>query len=150
MARTPKRAGRQPPLGSHFASEIVARNIRGYRAVKGLEQKQVAALMSRHGHDWNANTVGAVERGYRNVTVDELVSVAAVLGVTVPQLLDPPGPGGVIDTGLFLGGGPSPLGNSDARYLVGALDSADEHVERMRRIALMSGLSNGATEPQEE
>lgn len=44
------------------------------------------------GHDnWSRATVSEVERGGRTVTVDELLALAMVLGVTIGDLLDPAG-----------------------------------------------------------
>jgi transcriptional regulator with XRE-family HTH domain len=40
------------------------------------------------GHPWTRQTVGEVEQGRRNVTTDELFSLALVLEITIARLLD--------------------------------------------------------------
>jgi transcriptional regulator with XRE-family HTH domain len=57
-----------------------------------MEQDLVANNMWGLGHDWRRVTVSEIERGRRNVTVPELLSLTVVLDVTVEQLLDPRGP----------------------------------------------------------
>jgi transcriptional regulator with XRE-family HTH domain len=43
------------------------------------------------GHRWVRVTVSEVERGRRNLTVDELLGLALVLDATLEELLDPMG-----------------------------------------------------------
>jgi transcriptional regulator with XRE-family HTH domain len=43
------------------------------------------------GHEWSRQTVSDIERNVRNVTVDELLGLALVLGTPVSELLDPRG-----------------------------------------------------------
>ena len=88
---TPKRAGRKPKPGSRFPAEVLAANVRDYRQLRGLSQEQLAQKMTELGHPWTAGIVGFVERGDRNVTVDELVGVAFCLGFHPGKLLDPAG-----------------------------------------------------------
>jgi hypothetical protein len=40
------------------------------------------------GHQWTRQTVGEVEQGRRNVTLDELFSLALVFEITIERLLD--------------------------------------------------------------
>jgi transcriptional regulator with XRE-family HTH domain len=92
---TPKRSGRQPKPGSRFPSEILADNVRIWRGLRGLSQAQLADRMSRLGHGWSESIVGFVERGQRNVTVDELIGLTIALNVRqLGSLLDPLGPEG--------------------------------------------------------
>jgi hypothetical protein len=49
--------------------------------------------------------VSEVERGQRNVTVPELISLVLVLSTTIEQLLDPRGPGGKTGPGMRLTSG---------------------------------------------
>jgi transcriptional regulator with XRE-family HTH domain len=87
--RTPKRDLLEAHTGSLFPTDVVARNLRAYRRAQELSQEDVGRRMSICGHDWSAGIVGFVERGDRNVTVDELVALAVVLGRPLPALLDP-------------------------------------------------------------
>jgi transcriptional regulator with XRE-family HTH domain len=85
---TPERAGLKPPEGALFPSQVLARNVGAVRRLTGWTQAVVAERMNNLGHRWTAATVSEVERGYRNVTTDELVNLALVLGRTVERLLD--------------------------------------------------------------
>jgi transcriptional regulator with XRE-family HTH domain len=89
---TPKRAGRQARPGSKFPSEVLAENMRTWRNVRRLSQAQLAARMSGLGHRWTESIVGFVERGERNVTVDEYVGLEVALDIEdFGGLLDPYG-----------------------------------------------------------
>ena len=92
MATTPRRAGRQAPEGTAFVGDVLAANLRAYRVLHGLQQVHVADRMSFFGHGWSRSTVAQVERGQRNVTVPELVSLTLAIGVPGERLLDPRGP----------------------------------------------------------
>jgi transcriptional regulator with XRE-family HTH domain len=118
MPATPRRAGREAPKGSRYPSEIVADNIRDHRSLRRVSQQQLADEMSRLGHGWWRATVSEVERAGRAVTVDELVALALALGVTVADLLDPAGPAGTRDAGMYVGEVAYPEG---ARYLIPGL-----------------------------
>ncbi len=93
-ARTPTAAGRRSPDGQVTVPELLASNVRVYRLLRRLEQEDVADRMRSLGHKWRRATVSEVERARRNVTVDELLALVAVLGASVTQLLDSRGPGG--------------------------------------------------------
>lgn len=69
-------------------SQILARNVGALRRLRGWRQELVAERMSFLGHSWVQQTVSEVEQGRRNVTVDELLSLALVLVITVDRLLD--------------------------------------------------------------
>jgi transcriptional regulator with XRE-family HTH domain len=92
MAVTPRRAGRQALGGTAFVDDVLAGNLRAYRLLHGLQQVHVAERMGSLGHSWSRSTVAQVERGQRNVTVPEMVSLTLVIGVTAERLLDPRGP----------------------------------------------------------
>lgn len=99
---TPKRAGKHSKQGSRFPDDVLADNVRAYRKLRGLSQEQLGERMAELGHGWTAGIVGFVERGERNVTVNELLGLALVLGVPIGKLLAPAGilgvhPGAVID-----------------------------------------------------
>ena len=68
--------------------QILGWNLRSLRVAKGMSQERLAL---EAGID--RSYVGRVERGSENVTLSRLESFAAVLGVTVVQLLtEPPTP----------------------------------------------------------
>jgi transcriptional regulator with XRE-family HTH domain len=138
MARTPKRAGRVAQPGSLFLSEVVARNLRNYRALRRLTQDDVAAVLDQLGHRWTAGIVGFVERGDRTVAIDELAGLAVALGVSVAALLDPRGPVGSLGPAVDVGGQltiPPPL----ARDFISGPQPDDE---RARHIAALAGTPN--------
>jgi transcriptional regulator with XRE-family HTH domain len=91
--------GREPLPGSRFLSDAVAEKVRGYRLLRRMKQDDVADGMRklRH-HTWTRQTVSDVERVQRNLTVDELVGLSIVLGLSLNELLDP----------VPVGGGPPP------------------------------------------
>jgi transcriptional regulator with XRE-family HTH domain len=65
----------------------IAANIRAERARASLSQQDVADAMRQRGFAyWRQQTTGATERGERRVTADELVALAAVLGIA-PEAL---------------------------------------------------------------
>jgi transcriptional regulator with XRE-family HTH domain len=86
---TPKRAGREPQPGARFPSEVLGANVRTFRRIRDLNQDDLAERMNALGHGWVRATVSEVERGGRNVTVEELLALALVLGEPVADLLDP-------------------------------------------------------------
>ena len=61
---------------------ILAANIHAFRETNNLSQEDFADMCGLH-----RTYVGSVERGERNVTLSTLEVFAAVLGVSVPQLL---------------------------------------------------------------
>jgi transcriptional regulator with XRE-family HTH domain len=105
--RTPGADARQPPAGSQFASDVLAGNLRGYRLLRRLEQTDVAEQMATFGHRWSRQTVSDIERGRRNVTVDELLALCLVLNGTVSRLLDPRGPEGRREARIALADDPN-------------------------------------------
>lgn len=73
-------------------AEVLATNVRDWRVLRRLRQRDVAERMRKLGHRWHAKTVSVVESNDRAVTTDELIALALVLGVTLAELLDPDGP----------------------------------------------------------
>ena len=61
---------------------ILAENIRAYRKLNDVSQEEFAAICNLH-----RTYMGSVERGERNVTLKTLETIAAALGVSVPELL---------------------------------------------------------------
>jgi transcriptional regulator with XRE-family HTH domain len=84
---TPDRAGIALPHAL-FPSQILARNLGAVRRLRGWRQELVAQRMNFLGHPWTRQTVGEIEQGRRNVTVDELFSLALAFQITIDRLLD--------------------------------------------------------------
>jgi transcriptional regulator with XRE-family HTH domain len=112
----PGRAGRKPLPGSRFLSDAIAEKVRAYRLLRRMKQDDVAEEMRklRH-HTWTRQTVSDVERVQRNLTVDELVGLSIVFGLTLNELLDPVpvdgGPPPALDIGL-----PVPIPSDAVRH----------------------------------
>jgi transcriptional regulator with XRE-family HTH domain len=64
------------------ARRIFAENLRKARLAKGLSQEGLAELANLH-----RTYVGSVERGERNVSIDNMERLAAAVGVALPSLL---------------------------------------------------------------
>lgn len=64
-----------------------ATNVRKRRRALEMTQHQLAEQMVDRGHHWTAGIVGFVERCDRNITVDELSDLAAVMGVSAWRLM---------------------------------------------------------------
>jgi transcriptional regulator with XRE-family HTH domain len=64
------------------ARRIFAENLRNARLAKGLSQEGLAELANLH-----RTYVGSVERGERNVSIDNMERLAAAVGVALPSLL---------------------------------------------------------------
>lgn len=60
----------------------LARNLRSIRAKKGISQEALADLAGLH-----RTYVGSVERGERNISIDNIEKLAGALGVMVTDLL---------------------------------------------------------------
>ncbi len=87
---TPRRAGREPLEGSRFLSDVLADKVRAYRLLRRLKQDEVADGMQSLRHTtWSRQTVSDVERGLRNLTIDELAGLSLLLQVPLFMLLDP-------------------------------------------------------------
>ena len=63
---------------------IFAANLRQERTSKGLSQEALAAKVGLH-----RTYVGSVERGERNISIDNMARLAEGLGVTIQELLKP-------------------------------------------------------------
>ena len=71
------------------ARQIFSHNVRKVRIAKGLSQEDLAELANLH-----RNYVGGVERGERNISVDNMEKIAKALATTIPKLLQEPAPTG--------------------------------------------------------
>lgn len=64
------------------ARRIFASNLKRLRLKRGLSQEKLAELARLH-----RNYVGSVERGERNISIDNIEKLAGALGVHLAQLL---------------------------------------------------------------
>lgn len=64
------------------ARRVFAHNLRLTRLQKGLTQEQLAELSGLH-----RTYVGSVERGERNISIDNMERLARALGATLHELL---------------------------------------------------------------
>ena len=62
---------------------VFAENLRKIRRAKQLSQESLAELAGLH-----RTYVGSVERGERNISIDNMDRLAAALGTTLQTLLD--------------------------------------------------------------
>jgi transcriptional regulator with XRE-family HTH domain len=66
------------------ARETLAANLRGLRAARQISQEDLALEAELH-----RTFVAHVERGVRNISLDNIEKLARALGVTVHELLTP-------------------------------------------------------------
>lgn len=66
------------------ARQNFAQNLRKIRQIQGLSQEKLADLCDLH-----RTYVSSVERGERNITVDNMERLAIALGVDIRELLNP-------------------------------------------------------------
>ena len=78
-------------------NQTVAAQVRKLRG-DDLSQRGLGERMRRLGHRWNDTIVSRVERGERDVSVDELVALALALRVKLIPFLVPDGDVAVGDT----------------------------------------------------
>lgn len=69
-------------VGVKRARIVFAENMRKLRRAAGLSQEALADKAGLH-----RNYVGSVERGERNISIDNMEAIAFALGCTVPDLL---------------------------------------------------------------
>ena len=67
---------------SQSARQLFSQNVRKARLAKGLSQEDLAELASLH-----RNYVGGVERGERNISIDNMEKLAKALGTTIAKLV---------------------------------------------------------------
>lgn len=75
---TPRRKGTLAP------QELLAQNVRRLRASAGLSQEALASLAGIH-----RTYLSSVERGERNLTINNVFRIAEALGVDPRELLRP-------------------------------------------------------------
>ncbi|MGA9993861.1 MAG: helix-turn-helix transcriptional regulator [Pyrinomonadaceae bacterium] len=65
------------------ARQTFAENLRKSRKARNLSQEDLAELAELH-----RTYIGSVERGERNITIDNMERLARALGVTIQDLLE--------------------------------------------------------------
>jgi transcriptional regulator with XRE-family HTH domain len=68
-------------------AEVIAANVRAERKRAGLSQVSVAQRMRQLGYRWHFQSVGAVERGERRLTAEEVLALSLALEVTMDDLM---------------------------------------------------------------
>jgi transcriptional regulator with XRE-family HTH domain len=66
------------------ARDRLAQRLRAERAIRNISQEQLAGLAGMH-----RTYVGSIERGERNVGIDNIELLAEVLGLDISVLLSP-------------------------------------------------------------
>lgn len=80
---------------------IMRRRIRQARTARGLHLNDLSGLLrDRYGIDVSDQTLGQIERGRRQLRADELVIIAAALGVHPLSFLVPDRPGTIVLGGI--------------------------------------------------
>jgi transcriptional regulator with XRE-family HTH domain len=65
------------------ARVTLSQNIKTLRAFRGLSQEALADLVGLH-----RTYIGSVERGERNISIDNLERIAVALDISISQLLE--------------------------------------------------------------
>jgi transcriptional regulator with XRE-family HTH domain len=81
---------RYPPRERRTSRRILAENLRLSRFQRRIPQDELAHIVGL-----DRSYFGAVERGARNIAVDNLDKIAVALGVSVHQLLTEPDTSGI-------------------------------------------------------
>lgn len=70
-------------------ARTVSDNLKRLRKTRGMTTRQLSALLERTGRSIPASGITRMEKAERQVTVDDLVALAVVLGVSPSALLLP-------------------------------------------------------------
>jgi len=65
-----------------YARQVLARKLKDHRMQKGISQEKLAELASLH-----RTYVGSVERGERNISLDNIERLAGALDIEIKDLL---------------------------------------------------------------
>ena len=68
---------------THKARNIFARKLKAFRVKKGLSQEELADMAGLH-----RTYVGSVERGERNISIDNMELLARALNIKIMDLLN--------------------------------------------------------------
>lgn len=68
---------------THKARKIFARKLKGFRAKSQLSQEELADMAGLH-----RTYVGSVERGERNISIDNMERLAGALKIDIKELLN--------------------------------------------------------------
>ncbi|MFJ1897311.1 MULTISPECIES: helix-turn-helix domain-containing protein [unclassified Streptomyces] len=80
------------PLGNGPAGQAAAHAIEDTRTARRFSQRQLAARVTALGRPMTFTAVSRIERLVRRCDIDDLVAIAAALGIPPRALLvDPPG-----------------------------------------------------------
>ena len=114
LGRLPRGAGRgyfhavpresAPPVSLR---ELIAANLRRLRLAAGREPDDLIPVARAHGLDWTVSWLGAVERGTRALTGEQLVALPVVLSTALGHRVS------LAD--LLIGDAPVTLGGADDR-----------------------------------
>jgi transcriptional regulator with XRE-family HTH domain len=85
-------------------NQRVAARVQELRKGQDMSQRGLAQRMRGLGCLWNDTIVSRVERGERDVDVNELVALGLVLGVSPIALFSPSGDAGITDAGITFEG----------------------------------------------
>lgn len=78
----------RPPIPAGATARAVATNIAAARKARGLSSNVLSELLKTLGRPIAASAVTKIERGERQVTVDDLTALATALAVSPADLLD--------------------------------------------------------------
>ncbi len=71
------------PRAKTSARQIFAQNLKETRKVQGISQEKLAELAGLH-----RTYIGSVERGERNISIDNMERLAQALNVNIQALLE--------------------------------------------------------------
>lgn len=71
-------------------SETIGSAVRSHRERRGMSQAELARRMKNQGYSWYPATVARTETGERPLRLDEALSLAGILGVTIQALYTAP------------------------------------------------------------
>lgn len=69
--------------------EVFARQLIEVRGERGWTQQRLAAALTQVGHPLGHKTISAIERGDRNVLLEDVVAIARALGCSPLRLMTP-------------------------------------------------------------